>query len=130
MLLESMLIPNLPHIGSLKKPLAGLVLHFGEGGPSSLPSEAAWIGVSKLNNVETPKVCVYVSRSSLNTMKRVYRPLGDKIEVKPLLFSQSELDAEAFLSMMSVGSSESAPLYVQIILVSPYFLFIDVGYSN
>ena len=38
--------------------------------------------------------------------------------VVPLYFSEEELDAEAFLSMMAVESSENAPLYVQIILVS------------
>lgn len=50
-------------------------------------------------------------------MKAVYAPLGWNVTVEPLLFSEAELDAEAFLSMMAVGSSESAPLYVQIILV-------------
>lgn len=49
-------------------------------------------------------------------MRAVYAPLGSRITVEPLLFSEAELDAEAFLSMMAVESS--APLYVQIILVS------------
>ncbi|KIJ59412.1 hypothetical protein HYDPIDRAFT_177831 [Hydnomerulius pinastri MD-312] len=117
-LLENMFIPNLDSIGSLSKPLAGLVLHFGEGGPNSRPSEAAWVGVpsSSQPNVKTPKVRVLVSRSSLQTMKAVYEPLGSHVKVKPLLFNESELDAQAFLSMMAVGSSESAPLYIQIVL--------------
>jgi hypothetical protein len=51
-------------------------------------------------------------------MKAVYAPLGHRVIVEPLYFSEDELDAEAFLSMMAVGSSESAPLYVQLILVS------------
>lgn len=117
-LLENMFISNCREIGSLEKPLCGLVLHFGEGGPSSRPSEAAWVGVSKNPGIQAPPVRVYVSRSSLNTMRGVYASLGDHITVEPLYFTESELDAEAFLSMMAVGSSDSAPLYVQIILVS------------
>ncbi|KIM90985.1 hypothetical protein PILCRDRAFT_59166 [Piloderma croceum F 1598] len=115
-LLESMFIPRCPQIGYLEKPLCGLVLHFGEGGPSSRPCEASWVGVPSFLGVDTPPVRVFVSRSSLNTMKAVYAPLGHRVTVEPLFFSEDELDAEAFLSMMAVGSSESAPLYVQLIL--------------
>jgi len=50
-------------------------------------------------------------------MRAVYAPLGPRVIVEPLFFSEAELDAESFLSMMAVGSSESAPLYVQLILV-------------
>lgn len=67
--------------------------------------------------IDTPPVRIYVSRSSLNTMRTVYAPLGPRVTVEPLLFSEAELDAEAFLSMMAVGTSDSAPLYIQIILV-------------
>jgi hypothetical protein len=125
-LLENMFIPHCSPIGSLEKALCGLVLHFGEGGPSSRPSEAAWVGVSNVHNIQGPPVRVYVSRSSLNTMRRVYAPLGDNVTVEPLYFSESELDAQAFLSMMAVGSSESAPLYVQIVLVSTHVTMIIV----
>lgn len=116
-LLENMFISNCKYIGSLERPLSGLVLHFGEGGPSSRPCEASWVGVPSFRGIDTPPVRVYVSRSSLNTMRTVYAPLGSRVTVEPLLFSEAELDAEAFLSMMAVGSSDSAPLYVQIILV-------------
>jgi hypothetical protein len=116
-LLENMLIPDLQEIGSLEQPLAGLVLHFGEG---SRPSEAAWVGVRKgrSDGVRPPNVRVFVSKSSLNTMRAVYAPLGKDVEVTPLLFNEAELDAQAFLSMMAVGSSDVAPLYIQIVLVS------------
>ncbi|KAG1832977.1 hypothetical protein EV424DRAFT_1622478 [Suillus variegatus] len=116
LLLESMFVPNMRSTGTLQKPLSGLVLHFGEGGPSSRPSEAAWISSSHIPGVQTPSVKVYVSRSSLKTMRAVYAPLGDGVTVEPLFFTQDELDAQAFLSMMAVGSSESAPLYIQGIL--------------
>ena len=116
-LLENMFISKHDQIGSLEKPLSGLVLHFGQGGPSSRPSEAAWVGVSQLEGIKPPPVRVYVSHSSLNTMKAVYASLGDNVTVEPLFFDEAELDAESFLSMMAVGSSDSAPLYIQIILV-------------
>ncbi|OBZ76112.1 hypothetical protein A0H81_03802 [Grifola frondosa] len=115
-LLEDMLIPNQRKIGTLKKPLSGLVLHFGEGGPYSQPSEAAWVGVPGLGVLSPPKIRVYVSASSLNTMRAVYAPFGANVTVEPLLFRESELDAQAFLSMMAVGSSDSVPLYMQIVL--------------
>ncbi|KZP24515.1 hypothetical protein FIBSPDRAFT_856704 [Athelia psychrophila] len=115
-LLENMFIPSCTPIGALAKPLCGLVLHFGEGGPASRPCEAAWVGVPSFQGVRTPPVRVFVSRSSLNTMRAVYAPLGSGVVVEPLLFSEAELDAEAFLSMMSVSGSDGAPLYIQIIL--------------
>lgn len=116
-----MFIPKFPAIGSLEKPLCGLVLHFGEGGPSARPCEAAWVGVPTYQGVDAPPVRVYVSKSSLQTMRNIYAEIGHHITVEPLMFSEAELDAEAFLSMMAVGSSESAPLYIQLILVNSDF---------
>ncbi len=114
-MLENMLIPGFSAIGSLAKPLAGLVLHYGEGG---MPNETAWLSSSVSSHVTGPPVRVFVSRSSLHTMRTVYAPLGDRVTVEPLFFKSSELDAAAILSMMAVGSSDSAPLYMQIILVN------------
>jgi hypothetical protein len=56
-------------------------------------------------------------------MKGVYGHLGGNLEVKPLLFSESELDAAAFLSLMAVSSSDNAPLYMQTVLVKKSFSF-------
>jgi hypothetical protein len=117
-MLENMLIPGFSAIGSLAKPLAGLVLHYGEGGSNGTPNETAWLASSVSSHVTGPPVRVFVSRSSLHTMRTVYAPLGDRVTVEPLLFKSSELDAAAILSMMAVGSSDSAPLYMQIILVN------------
>lgn len=120
-ILENMLMPSSPNIGSVVKPLSGLVLHFGEGGPYSQPCEAAWVGRSAAGSaVETPPVRVFVSKSSLKTMQEVYAPLGDAVTVEPLFFSQEELDARAFLSMMAVGQSDNVPLYMQTVLVCPF----------
>jgi len=120
LMLENMLIAGNPALGSLEKPLSGLVLHFGEGGVGSNPCEAAWVGLSDYNSIKPPRVKVFVSKSSLTTMKTVYSSLirRGNVSVEPLLFHESELDSQAFLSMMAVGSSNNAPLYMQIVLVS------------
>ncbi|KAI0939675.1 hypothetical protein AcW1_004629 [Taiwanofungus camphoratus] len=102
--------------GTLYNPLSGLVLHFGEGGTSSRPCEAAWLGMPEYLGFDAPPIRVYVPNSSLKTMKNTYEPLGSNVQVRPLLFSECELDAEAFLIMMAVGSSDSAPLYIHVIL--------------
>ncbi|KAF7433195.1 hypothetical protein PC9H_005144 [Pleurotus ostreatus] len=115
-LLENMFISGVGAIGTLQKPLSGLILHYGEGGSSGRPCEVAWLAVSRFKAVHPPPVKVYVSSSSLNTMRKIYAPLGSHIQVEPLCFTETELDAAAFLSMMAVGSSESAPLYIQILL--------------
>jgi hypothetical protein len=115
-----MLIAKFPPIGSLRKPLCGLVLHYGEAGTGSLPNETAWLCSSASSHVQGPPVRVYVSHSSLNTMRKVYEPLGKKVTILPLYFKKEELDAQAVLSMMAITSSDSAPLYMQIVLVSGY----------
>jgi hypothetical protein len=73
--------------------------------------------MSVIDNAQPPPVRVYVAPSSFKRMKKVYGHLGGNLEVKPLLFSESELDAAAFLSLMAVNSSENAPLYMQTVLV-------------
>ncbi|KXN86394.1 hypothetical protein AN958_10256 [Leucoagaricus sp. SymC.cos] len=101
-MLENLLIPRFKPIGSLEEPMSALVLHFGEGGSSSLPSEVAW---------------VFASPSSIKTMRSAYiGALGEKVEIHPLYLTEAELDASAILSMMSINSSESAPLYMQLVL--------------
>lgn len=117
-MLENLLIPNFKPIGSLEDAMSALVLHFGEGGSSSLPSEVTWLASTSSDfEVELPKVRVFVSPSSIRTMHTAYTSvLGDKVEVYPLYFTEAELDAAAILSMMSVSSSDSAPLYMQLVL--------------
>ncbi|KAJ8523436.1 hypothetical protein ONZ45_g29 [Pleurotus djamor] len=115
-LLEDLFIPQVPAIGLLQRPLSGLVLHYGAGGPGSRPCEAAFLASSSIPGLQLPRVKVYVSGSSLQTMRQVYLPLGSNVEVEPLRFTEEELDAQALLAMMSVGSSASAPLYIQTVL--------------
>ncbi|KAI0068910.1 hypothetical protein BV25DRAFT_1817835 [Artomyces pyxidatus] len=115
-IMESMFISTCTAIGKLEKPLAGLVLHFGETGSSSSPCEAAYLGQSHVPGVNPPPVIVYVSPGSLKRLRKLYAPLGSNVQVRPLYFAESELDASAFLSMMAVSSSENAPLYIQSVL--------------
>ncbi|TFY80819.1 hypothetical protein EWM64_g3199 [Hericium alpestre] len=117
-MLENMFVPNIPATGELVNPLSGLVLHFGETGEAARPCEAAHVGISALPGVgvQVPSVCVYVSPSSIKRMKKLYAPLGRHITVKGLFFAESELDAAAFMSMMAISSSDSAPLYMQTVM--------------
>ncbi|RPD66710.1 P-loop containing nucleoside triphosphate hydrolase protein [Lentinus tigrinus ALCF2SS1-6] len=115
-LLENLFIPDLPSIGSCQRPLSGLVLHYSEGGSGARPCEAAWVACAKAKDIRTPSVRVYVSESSFATIKKVYEPLGKNVKVRRLKFLESELDAQAVLSMMAVGSSDSAPLYMHTLL--------------
>lgn len=116
-MLETMFITACPAVGSLVNPLSGLILHFGETGSCAKPCEAAFLAASSFPRVQTPKIRVYVSPSSLDKMSKLYSSLGGRISVEPLYFSESELDAQAFLSMMAISSSDSAPLYMQTVLV-------------
>lgn len=116
-MLETMFIPACPAVGSLAKPLSGLILHFGETGSCGKPCEAAFLARSPFPTVQAPKIVVYVSPSSLDHMTQLYSHLEGNVTVQPLYFSESELDAQAFLSMMAIGSSDSAPLYMQTVLV-------------
>lgn len=105
------------------KPLSGLVLHVGETGACAAPCEAAYVSVSVIDNARPPRVRVYVAPSSLKRMKKVYSCLGDNLKVRPLYFSEAELDAAAFLSLMSVNPSGHAPLYMQTVIVRKSFFF-------
>ncbi|KAI0321868.1 hypothetical protein OF83DRAFT_1080696 [Amylostereum chailletii] len=115
-LLENMLIPNCIATGKLVKPLSGLVFHFGETGASAKPCEAAFLASSSHEGIQAPPICVYVSPGCVRRMTRVYGALDGDIRVEPLYFAEAELDAQAFLSIMAVGSSDSAPLYMQSVM--------------
>ena len=118
-----MLIPGSVTTGQLRKPLSSLVFHLGETGDNSKPCEAAFLSTALSDGLQVPPVVVYVSPGSLKRMTRLYKAVNSDIRVEPLRFSESELDAAAFLSMMAVGPSDSVPLYMQTILVSwPPFL--------
>jgi hypothetical protein len=123
-MLENMFVTGCTALGQLVKPLSGMVLHVGETGASASPCEAAYVSVSVIRNAKPPPVRVYVAPSSLKRMHNLYGRLGGNVEVKPLCFSEAELDAPAFLSLMSVNSSDHTPLYMQTVLVrNPFPLY-------
>ena len=126
-MLENMMIPGFDAIGNQRKALSGLVLHFGEAGTVTQPCEAAYLGLSRMEGFEAPRIKVYVSPTSLSKMKTVYKRLGLNAEVLPLLLTQSELDAKSFLSLMAVGtaSTDRTPLYMKIVLVCFYHVHAD-----
>lgn len=112
-------------LGALSKPLAGLVLHFGESGESAQPCEAAYQCISSDSKIKPPIVKVYVSPSQETTMKRLYKKhFKGRAEVIPLKIAHEELDATSVLSMMSVSTVGEPPLYVQIILVR--LVYVDI----
>jgi hypothetical protein len=124
-MLENMFVTGCTALGQLAKPLSGLVLHVGETGASSTPCEAAYVSVSMIDNAKPPPVRVYVTPSSLKRMRDLYGRLGGNLDVKPLYFSEAELDAPAFLSLMAINSSDHTPLYMQTVLVrKPYPLIL------
>ena len=123
------MVPGFDAIGNQKKALAGLVLHYGEAGTVTQPCEAVYLGLSRMAGFKAPTIRVYVSPTSLTKMKAVYKQLGLNAEVSSLLFTQSELDATSFLSLMAVGttSTDRTPLYMKVVLVC--FRWVRVGIS-
>lgn len=121
------MVPGFDAIGNQKKALSALILHFGEAGTVTQPCEAAYLGLSKMEGFKVPKICVYVSPTSLSKMKAAYKCLGLDVEVSPLLLTQSELDAKSFLSLMAVGttSTDRTPLYMKVILVCSHLFHVE-----
>lgn len=118
-MLENMMIPGFDAIGNQKKALSGLVLHFAEAGTVTLPCEAAYLGLPRVEGFKAPKIRVYVSPTQLSKMEIAYKRLRHDVEVLPFLLTQSELDAKSFLSLMAVGttSTDRTPLYMKTVLV-------------
>jgi hypothetical protein len=114
-----MFIRACPAIGKLVKPLSGLVFHLGDTGPHAKPCEAAYLSTTVLDGVQAPSIRVFISPGSVQRATQLYSSLGGALTVEPLVFTDKELDAAAFLSLMAVGSSVSAPLYMQSVLVCP-----------
>ena len=113
------MIPGFNTIGNQKKALSGLVLHSGRAGAATKPSEATYLGLSRIEGFEPPKIRVYVTPTSFSKMEKVYKELGFDVEVFPLLLTEHELDAKSFLSLMAVGttSTDRMPLYMKTVLV-------------
>jgi hypothetical protein len=113
--LENMLIPDARIVGP-KTPITALVCHRNAfaGVDIAQPCEAAYIGVKSDPAVSPPPVVVFVAPGSLNTMKKVYEPLGPNVTVLPFYLTQDELDSKTMFSIMKVDG-ERGRLYVDIL---------------
>lgn len=106
-------------LGLNPNPLSALVLHFGEGGVSAKPCEAAFVGQSlpHESKLETPPVTVFCSPAALKGMIKSYgRTFGSKVKVFPLYFLESEIDVASLLSLMAVNENGSMPLYLHSVM--------------
>lgn len=114
-MLENYLLPGL---GKLPEPMTVLVLHFDSagGGEASQPCESAYLGKPNPNYIGRPavtKITVLVSPSNYKTMKSVYSHIPN-CTVRPLFFSQGDLNIKRMMSLMSVDETEAKPLYMQV----------------
>lgn len=114
-LLESMLIED-RRLGQLPAPLSALVCHFGESGSLIKPCEAAFVGQCEDPMVTPPEVVVYCSPSNLAAMTRSYAQFGGGVNVYPLFFEESDVDASSLMSLMAVSESGQMPLYMHLVM--------------
>ncbi|RPB21001.1 hypothetical protein L211DRAFT_858560 [Terfezia boudieri ATCC MYA-4762] len=114
-LLENYLIPS-PKIGVLRKPLSGLVLHFGEFNSRDAfrPCEAAYLASpdGKFAGGRTVQgVTVLVSPSNYLNLKIAYGAIPG-VSVRQLKLRSRDLTIQSMLTLMSVDSTSSQPLYM------------------
>ncbi|KAK5136812.1 hypothetical protein LTR08_002108 [Meristemomyces frigidus] len=98
-------------VGTLAKPLGGVVFHYDVGGNNSLAEAAS------LSSRGIP-VRVLVSPSNYRKLSEAYgkQPGTGKITVSTLRFGDSDLNADRMLKLMAFSESEgSVPLYMEVI---------------
>ncbi|PKY00264.1 hypothetical protein P168DRAFT_276149 [Aspergillus campestris IBT 28561] len=113
-MIENCSIP-MPALGSLKKPLSTLVLHYNEysSNVSSQPSETAFLS-SVLPEYAAQKsvpVSVLVPPSNYHNLAKMYEQIPN-VEVRPFRLQPRHLNISMMLSLMSMGKSDSTPLYM------------------
>lgn len=118
-LLENSLISP-SAVGTLKSPLAGMVLHYDKftAFSSTQLCEAAYLCSSKI------PVRILVSPTNYLAMKNAYESLpGLKkndlklLTVEPMYLSQRHLNISMMKTLMGVGTGESQPLYVEVCII-------------
>ncbi len=103
-------------LGVLQKSLSALVFHYGET-TSRLnfkPSEVAFLASPSPdfpNHPRVSKINVLVSPSNYLTLKPLYSQIPG-VTVQPFKLRPKDLNIETMLTLMSVDTSESAPLYM------------------
>ncbi|RUS22770.1 hypothetical protein BC937DRAFT_87040 [Endogone sp. FLAS-F59071] len=113
-MLENYLLPGL---GKLPAPPTVLVLHFDSagGGEGTQPCESAYLGNPiYIGRPAVTKITVLVSPSNYKTMKAVYSHIPN-CTVRPLFFSQGDLNVKRMMSLMAVDETEAKPLYMQVL---------------
>ena len=105
-----------PKLGVLHKPVSALVLHFGEYSSKQAfrPCEAAYLASPHAEFTSAPcvrAVTVLVAPSNYLNLRSSYSKIPN-VTVKPLKLRSQDLTISSMLTMMSVDTSESPPLYM------------------
>ena len=103
-------------LGVLQKPLSALVFHYDEAAShlNFKPSEVAFLASSSAkfpNQPRVSKINVLVSPSNYLSLKPLYTQIPG-VTVQPFKLPPKTLNIGTMLTLMSVDTSESAPLYM------------------
>ena len=103
-------------LGTLRKPLSTLVLHFNEysSNVSSQPSEAAFLAslMPEYNSHQLSiPVSVLATPSNFHNLEKMYSQIPN-VQIRPLRLQPRHLNISAMLSLMSMGKNDSVPLYM------------------
>ena len=105
-----------PMLGVLQKPLSALVFHYGEATSrmNFKPSEVAFLASPSPdfpNHPRVSKIIVLVSPSNYLTLMPTYSQIPG-VTVQPFKLLPQNLTIGTMLTLMSVDTSESTPLYM------------------
>jgi hypothetical protein len=103
-------------LGTLRKPLSTLVLHFNEysSNVSSQPSEAAFLAslMPEYNSHQLSiPVSVLASPSNFHNLEKMYSQIPN-VQIRPLRLQPRHLNISTMLSLMCLGKNDSVPLYM------------------
>lgn len=114
-ILENCSLP-FPQLGTLKRPLSSLVIHFNEysSNVSSQPCETAFLA-STLPEYSSQRfsipVTVLVSPSNFANLQRMYSQIPN-VKIRPFQLQPRHLSIGTMLSLMSLNKNDSMPLYM------------------
>ena len=101
-------------LGTLRKPLSTLVLHFNEysSNVSSQPSEAAFLAsLMPEYNYHQFSIPLIATPSNFHNLEKMYSQIPN-VQIRPLRLQPRHLNISAMLSLMSMGKNDSVPLYM------------------
>lgn len=105
----------MPALGTLKKPISTLVLHFNEYSStvSSQPSEAAFLArvLPQYAQEQPVPLRVLVSPTNFHNLKKMYSQIPN-IEVRPFKLQPKHLNISTMLLLMSFSQNDGMPLYM------------------